>query len=94
MAVYVDKERNQFRGMIMCHMFADTISELHVMAGKVGLRRSWFQPFSFPHYDVGLGKRAMALRSGAIEVDRREGYQIRKRLRADPAFIEEWKENV
>lgn len=82
MAVYVDGERNRFGRMIMCHMFADTLTELHVMAHAIGMDRDWFQPLSFPHYDVSLSRRAVAVAKGAIEVDRRRGYEIRKRVRA------------
>lgn len=94
MAVYVDGAQNNFRRMIMCHMFADTIAELHAMADQIGMRREWFQLFSFPHYDLAKGRRAVAVKYGAIEVSRREGYEIRKRLRADLNFIEEWKSYV
>lgn len=94
MTVYIDKERNTFGRMIMCHMFADTIAELHDMASKIGMRRTWFQPFSFPHYDVAVGRRKKALELGAVEVDRRTGYLVRKKLRAAPVFIAEWKEAV
>lgn len=91
MSVYVDQERNAFGRMVMCHMFGDTIAELHAMADRIGMNREWFQLFSFPHYDVALGKRTKALALGAIEVDRREGYEIRKRLRASDEFRAEWK---
>lgn len=94
MAVYVDGEQNKLGRMIMCHMFADTIAELHAMADAIGMRRQWFQPFSFPHYDVAKGRRARAVVLGAVEVTRREGYEIRKRLRADATFMEEWKSHV
>lgn len=60
MTVYVDQEENTFRRMAMCHMFADTIEKLHSMATAIGLRRAWFQPFSFPHYDVAKGRRSPA----------------------------------
>ena len=90
--VYVDQAANRFGRMIMCHMFADTIAELHDMAGKIGMKRQWFQPLSFPHYDVAKGRRAAAVALGAVEVDRRQGYEVRKRLRADPAFMTEWME--
>jgi hypothetical protein len=62
-------------------MFADTLAELHAMAAQIGMDRDWFQPLSFPHYDVSLSRRAVALTKGAIEVDRRRGYEIRKRIR-------------
>ena len=32
MAVYVDNTENQCRGMLMCHMVADTLEEHHKMA--------------------------------------------------------------
>lgn len=91
MTVYVDQEENTFRRMVMCHMFADTIEELHSMATAIGMRRAWFQPFSFPHYDVAKGRRGVALRLGAVEVTRKEGVQIRRRLRECPTFIAEWR---
>jgi hypothetical protein len=87
MTVYVDGERNRLGRMVMCHMFADTVCELHEMAEAIGMDRDWFQPLSFPHYDVSLSRRAVAVSKGAIEVDRRQGYEIRKRLRA--SFSEE-----
>jgi hypothetical protein len=94
-AVYVDGERNGFGRMVMCHMFADTLAELHAMADAIGMRRAWFQPLSFPHYDVALGRRARAVALGAVEVFRREGYDHRKRIRAamseaDIAEIRAW----
>ena len=82
MSVYVDGERNRFGRMIMCHMFADSLAELHDMAAAIGMDRDWFQPLSFPHYDVSLSRRAVAVSKGAVEVDRRGGYEIRKRVRA------------
>src|SRR3546814_18930885 len=54
--------------------------------------RNWFQPLSFPHYDVSLSRRARAVQLGAIEVDRREGYEIRKRIRA--AFTDDDIQNL
>jgi hypothetical protein len=81
-SVYVDGERNGFGRMVMCHMWADTLAELHEMAAKIGMRREWFQPLSFPHYDVSLSRRAAAVSNGAIEVTRREGCEIRKRIHA------------
>ena len=87
MSVYVDKATNAFRGMRMCHMIADTFEELHAMADKLRLKRAWFQaspPASFPHYDISLSKRAIAVKLGAIECDRNEIVAHMARLR--PVF--------
>ena len=71
MTVYVDNARNPFGRMIMCHMTADTLDELHAMATQLGLRR-WFQDHHYPHYDISLSKRKQAIELGAVEVDVRE----------------------
>lgn len=55
MPVYVDRSRNAFRNMVMCHMIADSPKELHEMADAIGVQRRWFQrpPYaSFWHYDI------------------------------------------
>ena len=53
----------------MCHMFTDSIDELHIMADKLHLKRSWFQDKSIAHYDICLSVRDKAKRFGAIEID-------------------------
>lgn len=86
MSVYVDNARIHFRGWLMCHMFADTQAELHEMAAKLGLKRSWYQRGSvLAHYDVCLTKRNEAIRRGAILVGRQF---LIERIRAS----REWKE--
>jgi len=57
---------------------ADSEEELHDFASLLGLRRSWFQPVSTPHYDLTATKREKALVLGAVFVPARE--QARKRL--------------
>ncbi len=73
MAVFVDPSAHPYRGMVMCHMWADTLLELHAMADAVGLRRAWFQrppKASWEHYDVCKATRARVVALGAIETDR------------------------
>lgn len=73
MAVYVDNMRAPFRGMVMCHMVADTDDELHAMADRLGLSRRSHQKPGTPHshYDINMETRARALRLGALEIGRR-----------------------
>lgn len=72
MSVYVDDMRAPFGRMIMCHMLATTDEELHAMADKIGVARRWHQKAGTPHshYDICLTKRALAVKLGAIEIER------------------------
>lgn len=81
MSVYVDDMRAALGRMIMCHMWADTVDELLIMADRIGVKRKWIQghpDLSFGkhhkarwvHFDISLTKRALAVRAGAIETDR------------------------
>lgn len=77
MAVYVDNfyiTGVTFRGMKMSHMIADTREELLAMADAIGMNRKWIQNYDTPreHFDVGLSKRAKAVKLGAIEIGMRE----------------------
>ncbi|PZS32947.1 MAG: DUF4031 domain-containing protein [Pseudonocardiales bacterium] len=68
------------------HLIADDQAELHAFAARLGLRLAWFQhptrtgkPRATPgscaaenwHYDLTSGKRAQAIRLGAVPVTRR-----------------------
>ncbi len=71
MTVYVDDPIWPFRGMVMCHMVADSLDELHEMAERIGMKREWFQDLpkaSHPHYDLNEERRAHALELGAVYV--------------------------
>lgn len=81
MSVYVDDPIWPFRGMLMCHMLADTDEELHAMAGRIGIQRRWFQGDKYPHYDICKSKRALAVAAGAIEIDRRQFVTLAQSLR-------------
>ncbi|MGD9891807.1 MAG: DUF4031 domain-containing protein [Dehalococcoidia bacterium] len=90
MTVYVDPLINHGvrigrAGPEWCHLTADTDAELHAFAQRLGLRRSWFQhkpeaPWK-DHYDLTKGKRAEAVRLGAIEIDIHEAYEQMKAKR-------------
>lgn len=77
--------------MIMCHMWADTVEELHEAAEKLGLRRAWFQQppkASWEHYDISLSVKTKALAMGAVLTDKYgpSEHVARQRLKSeDPA---------
>lgn len=84
------------------HLMADSSSELHAFAARLGLRRAWIQKPGTPmeHYDVTAAKRAAALRLGAVPIAYGEGghLTLAKRcgvpfdlqlLREDPTAFQE-----
>ncbi|MHB8409016.1 MAG: DUF4031 domain-containing protein [Acidiferrobacterales bacterium] len=84
MTVYVDAPIHPFGRMIMCHMLADSIDELHRMADRIGVDRRHFQSppkSSAPHYDICKSKRALALQHGAREIDRHALVALMRRWR-------------
>lgn len=89
MTVYVDDMRASFGRMVMCHMVADTLDELHAMADRIGVARRWYQgppKTRRPHYDIALTKRALAVQAGAKEITWREAAAItRTQQHADQA---------
>lgn len=74
MTVYVDDMRMKARvGRLdarWSHLMADTDTELHAFAARIGLRRSWAQyPGTWKsHYDVTDSKRAQAIAAGAVAI--------------------------
>lgn len=77
MPVYVDCARIPYtppgkRELLMSHMVATSLEELHHMADAIGLKRAWFQNRETPHYDVCWKLRGKALSEGAIEVTKAE----------------------
>lgn len=81
MTVYVDQSKNSYGRMLMSHMLADTLPELHAMADKIGVNRRWFQANNIPHYDICQSKRALALRYGAEEIYGQDLGNLIKRIR-------------
>lgn len=91
MAVYVDALINwprtaKWKHGKACHLIADSIPELHEFAGRLGLRREWFQTSisGIPHYDLTERKRALAVANGAVELPRREFLDKAEALKCQP----------
>lgn len=78
MSVYVDAlfrhgGSRTFKWPVSCHMYADSLDELHRMAEAVGMKRAWFQDREgFPHYDLVPARRKKAVELGAKEHTRTE----------------------
>lgn len=90
MSVYVDSlevygDENApkcFQFKPSCHMYADTLDELHEMALRIGMKKSWFQNHkSLPHYDLNPSKRKLAIMAGAIEQTTSQLVEFMRRLR-------------
>lgn len=71
MSVYVDElpPTGWGRWNGGAHMICSDLEELHKLAKEIGLKRSWFQDHTFPHYDLTQSKRRKALAAGAIEIE-------------------------
>lgn len=81
MSCYVDDVEHPFLGMLMCHLWADSLDELLEMVDRIGVERKWIQGHptlsfgkhrtaSWVHFDIPKGKRARAIGAGAILTDR------------------------
>ena len=82
--VYVDQlrpthPRPGWRYHSSCHMTADSLEELHAMAGLLKMKQTWFQDGRFPHYDLTANKRYDALHLGAQEITTREWIERQRR---------------
>lgn len=86
MTVYVDNTRAAFGRMKMCHMVADSTTELLAMADRIGVDRKWLQKAGTPHehFDIALSKRSLALSAGAVEVSRMELGRLIRARRNEP----------
>ncbi|MBS7812298.1 DUF4031 domain-containing protein [Roseococcus pinisoli] len=92
MTVYVDDVRHQFGRMVMCHMWADSLEELLVMADAIGVQRKWLQvppKASWVHFDIALSKKAQALKLGAVLTDKYGPLEHLARQKGDEAKLEQ-----
>lgn len=79
MSVYIDKLKWQpHMGIKWCHLFANTLEELHKAATRIGLKREWFQSHPYPHYDLVTSKRMLAIQNGALETTTKEWLRKQK----------------
>jgi len=83
LTVYVDTMRAINGRMVMCHMAADTTSELVAMADRIGVAQRWIQhPGTYrEHFDICLSKRRDALAAGAVEVSMMDLVRLMQRKR-------------
>jgi len=70
-------------------MFSPDIVELHAMAARIGIQRRWFQNpltmrVSWPHYDIDVASRTLALGFGAIACDRYQTVAIAAIIQGRP----------
>lgn len=71
--ILVGTREYKYRGMIMSHMVSESLVELHRMARIIDVDRKHFQDKKGkPHYDISKGKKKLAMKYGAKEVDDRE----------------------
>lgn len=79
MTVYVDQivQHTQVKGEAArygkrwCHLWADSLEELHAFAEQIGMQRRWFQAgahIHFCHYDLVPSRRERAIKLGAVEM--------------------------
>lgn len=88
MAVYIDDFNAPFGRMKMCHMIADTTEELLEMVDKIGVQRKWIQHAGAygEHFDISLGKKALAIENGAIELGARDLARMMQKRPGHPLF--------
>lgn len=86
MAVYVDKALTKWKGMLWCHLVADSLDELHEFAIVIGMKQQWFQEppkVKYPHYDIPEFRRVLAIKNGAVEIGRRELIEKVRKLKLE-----------
>lgn len=85
--VYVGTRKYRFGRLILSHMAADTIEELHATADKIGVARQHFQAGKRPHYDVCQSKKTLAVKHGAKMVNDRELISLYSRIKPQKVWL-------
>ena len=84
MSIYIDNARIIWANKVWCHLVADSLDELHAFAEDIGLKRQWFQASaSYPHYDITLKTRSIALAKGAKIGSRKQIIYCAKKLKKE-----------
>ena len=86
MNVYVDVlspclPNKNWKYHFSCHLIADSLTGLHSFAVRLGLKTSWFQKNTIPHYDLTANKRRLAVKLGAIEIDKKQFAELLRKQR-------------
>ncbi len=85
--IYVDEPQRTNNNW--CHMASKFDSALHLLAYKLGLKRSWFQDKpEFPHYDLSPAKRRAAIQLRAKAVTNHQMVEIVREWRAERDYFE------
>lgn len=81
--VYIDDYNAKYRGMIMCHMIADSTEELLQMVDKIGVQRKWIECAGTwkEHFDICLEKKEKAISLGAKAITKKELSAMRSQRR-------------
>ena len=74
MTVYVDNANLAFGRMIMCHVIADSDTELLSAIEKINLDKKYHQyPNTWKsHFDVCKSKKKLLIENGAVEISYKE----------------------
>jgi hypothetical protein len=91
MTVYVDDANIPFRGMVMSHLWADSLPELLAMVDKIGVQRKWLQKppkASWVHFDISFGKKKLAIAAGAVLTDKYGPLEHEARRKGDHAQLD------
>lgn len=84
MAIYVDFMQIEFKDYKWCHMLADTLQELHDFAALIEVdKRLFHRNASYPHYDVTVQMREIAIEYGAIPAGRKKIIECAKKLKIE-----------
>jgi uncharacterized protein DUF4031 len=92
MTVYVDDANIPFRGMIMSHLWADTLPELLAMVDAIGVQRKWLQrppKASWVHFDISFGKKKLAIARGTVLTDKYGPVEHEARRKGDQAKLDQ-----